>query len=326
MVNVLIYGAGSIGSYVGYLLSEITPDGASIENVALLGRKSHVQKIIEQGLRIDYPDGRSLLMPFKHCFSCLEELIDSDFFPEVVILCVKSYSLRGVLDEITAHDILYGKLKHASFILLMNGMGNREVFNPPSADVFEGVTSIGVNFPEDGHIELKGMGKTVLEDGINPKLKRFMKERFEEKGFEIEFSRNFNTHQWNKLFVNSVINPITALTRKQNGIVLFPQLVDTVERIVEECVSVASKEGCEADKDSVLNFVYSVSSKTKMNTSSMLQDVLRGKMTEIDSINGYVVRIARKHAITVPVNEALYALIKSIENGKNSVARGSEND
>lgn len=314
MVNVLIYGAGAIGSYVGYILSEITPDGATIDNVALLGRRGHVQKIINEGLIIDCLDDQSSLIPFNYCFSSLEELIDSDFFPEVVILCVKSYSLRGVLDEITAHDMLYGKLKDASFILLMNGMGNREVFNPPYGDVFEGLTSIGVNFPEDGHIELKGIGKTVLEDGINPKLKRFMKERFEEKGFEIEFSRTFKAHQWNKLFVNSVINPITALTRQQNGIVLSPQLVDTVERIVEECVSVAGKEGCIADKNSVMNFVYSVSSKTKMNTSSMLQDVLKGKMTEIDSINGYVVRMARKHAIPVPVNEALYALVKSIKN------------
>jgi 2-dehydropantoate 2-reductase len=313
MVNVLIYGAGAIGSFVGYLLSEPAEEGAAIENVALLGRRSHVQKIINVGLRIDYPGGQSSLMPFKYCFSCLEELRDSNFFPDVVILCVKSYSLERVLDEITACDVLKGKLKDSDFILLMNGMGNRVLFNPPSGDVFEGVTSIGVNFPKDGQIELKGIGKTVLEDGINAKLKRFMKERFEEKGFEIEFSRNFKSHQWNKLFVNSVINPITALTRKQNGIVLSLQLEDTVEKIVEECVSVACKEECEADKNGVLNFVYSVSSRTKMNTSSMLQDVLKGRTTEIDSINGYVVRMARKHAIPVPVNEAFYALIKSVE-------------
>ena len=69
-----------------------------------------------------------------------------------------------------------------------------------------------------------------------------MKERFEEKGFEIEFAKDFRSYQWNKLFVNSVINPITALTRKQNSVVISVSLKNTVERLVEECVSVADKE------------------------------------------------------------------------------------
>jgi 2-dehydropantoate 2-reductase len=310
MANAMIYGAGAIGSFVGYLLSEVEED-SSIENVALLGRKSHIQEIIKAGLRVDLPEGHKCLW-FRHCFSSPVELCSSNFFPDIVIVCVKTYSLKRVLDEIMASGALNGNLENADFVLLMNGMGNREAFKLTSHDVFEGITSIGVNFPEDGSIELKGRGKTIFEEGIGQEIKQFMKEMFDEKGFEIEFAKDFKNRQLNKLFVNSVINPITAMTRKHNGIVLSKCLEDTVERLVEECVSVAAKEGCEADKDIVLDFVRSIASKTSMNTSSMLQDVQRGRMTEIDSINGYVIRLARKHGIKVPANETLYSLVKSM--------------
>ena len=80
MVNILIYGAGAIGSFVGYLLSQTTRDEvAAIESVALLGRKSHVQTIRKAGLRICFPEGhRSLIC--KQCFSSLDELRDLTSF------------------------------------------------------------------------------------------------------------------------------------------------------------------------------------------------------------------------------------------------------
>lgn len=312
MENVMIYGAGAIGSFVGYLLSEIAED-TPIENVALLGRKTHIQKIIKAGLRIDFQKEHKCLR-FRHCFFNPDELCSSSFFPDLVILCVKTYSLQRALYEITASRALNMNLKNADFLLLMNGMGNREVFKLTSHNVFEGITSIGINFPEDGSIELKGKGKTVFEEGIWSEIKHFMKEMFEEKGFEIEFANDFKNRQWDKLFVNSVINPITALTRKHNGIVLSKYLEEAVEKIIEECVNVAAEDGREADKDIVLDLVRSIASKTFMNTSSMLQDVQNGRMTEIDSINGYVIRLARKLGIKVPANETLYALVKSVEN------------
>lgn len=313
MVNVLIYGAGAIGSLVGYLLSEIgESQEKAIENVALLGRKSHIQKIKESGLRIKFFDHESYFI-FNNCFSNLNDLKSSVFSPDIVVVCVKTYSLARLYQNLITSGLLSGKLKSVDFILLMNGMGNREIFASTSGHVYEGVTSNGVKFSEDGLIELKGKGETVFDDAINPAIKNFMKRRFEEKGFEIEFAADFKNYQWNKLFVNSVINPITALTRKQNGIVLSKYLEKTVEKIVEECVSVAIKEGCQSDKNSVLNIVYSVASKTFLNTSSMLQDLGKGKKTEIDSINGYVIVLAKKYAITVPVNETLYSLVKLIE-------------
>jgi 2-dehydropantoate 2-reductase len=313
MTNVLIYGAGAIGSFMGYLFSEIDGNnGRMIENVALLGKRSHIQKIKESGLRINFQES-SQLFRFQYCFSSLEALKESEFSPSLIIVCVKTYSLSRAFNEIKASGMFMGKLKDVTFILLMNGMGNREVFDIESCTVHEGITSIGVLFSEDGLIELRGEGKTVLEDSLDAGIKEFIEARFKEKRFEIEFASDFKTQQWNKLITNAVINPITAITREKNGIVLSVELEYVVEKIIEECLSVAKEEGYPFSKTRVLESVLSVASKTFMNTSSMLQDVLNEKRTEIESINGYVIKLADEHAILVPVNKTLAALLKVME-------------
>lgn len=320
MTNVLIYGAGAIGSFVGYLLRTLSQsDGPEIENVALLGRASHMQKILKDGLRINFPDSSHFpdstqLLQFKYCFENLDDLKESDFHPELVIVCVKTYSLPNVCIELKESGLLQERLKNAMFLLLMNGMGSKETFEKMTGlspgRVQEGITSVGVRFTGDGLIELKGLGKTIIGGEIRAKggqsQKEFLEFRFRESGLEIEFAPDFKRHQWDKLFVNSVINPITAITGQENGIVLSNQLRGTVQNIIREGVRVAQREGLEADVDRILEVVYSVAEKTSHNTSSMLQDVQKKKMTEIDSINGYIIQLARKYDIKVPVNEALY--------------------
>jgi len=187
MADVLIYGAGAIGSFMGYLLSE-APQAADgrIENVALLGREGHMKTIKDLGLQIDLPEGRKLVQ-FKHCFTDLDDLKASDFYPEIIIVCVKTYSLPTVCKELAESGMQQGRLKSAHFILLMNGMGNREVFDEldlPASQVLEGITSLGVKFPEDGLAQLKGKGKTILEGKIAEDKKKFLRDRFLEKGFD----------------------------------------------------------------------------------------------------------------------------------------------
>jgi len=326
MADILINGAGAIGSFMGYLLSDPrNSSGGTIENVALLGRKSHINRINDLGLQISIMEKETRLQ-FKYCFADLADLKSSDFFPKIVIICVKTYSLSVVCDELRKSGLLQERLRNAIFILLMNGMGNREAFDElelSDSQVLEGITSLGVKFSEDGMVELKGKGKTIIEKKIEGDMKKFMEVRFQEKGFEIEFAPDFRSHQYSKLFANAVINPITALTRRQNGIVLSPLLKNTVQGVVREAVTVAVMDGIKRDERSVMEMVYSVAEKTCGNTSSMLQDILNGRMTEIDSINGYIIRLARKHKIEVPVNEALYELVKSATGVDQTTAKRS---
>jgi len=317
MADVLIYGAGAIGSFMGYILGEISEkDDGRIENVALLGREDHVKAIREHGLQIDSIDlaeGKKTLK-FRHCFASLEDLSNCDFHPEIVVVCVKTHSLPAACRELKQSGLLEKKLKGARFILLMNGMGNSEVFmqlDLPKHSVLEGITSMGVRFTGAGRVELKGIGKTIMEDKMSEAERNFLEQSFSEKGFEIEFAGNFREHQYNKLFVNAVINPITALTRQKNSIVLSPALKSTVQGVVAEAMKVAAAEGIVRTEKEVTDVVYSVAVKTSANTSSMLQDVLKGRKTEIEAINGYIIRQALKNGIETPVNEALYGLVKS---------------
>lgn len=330
MTKVLIYGAGAIGSFFGYLLSDL--EGATgggegigpyqVEKVALLGRPGHVERIRERGLLVTLAEGESpLSIRFRHCFADLGEFAESEFDPEVVVVTVKTYSLAAIAKEIRESGLLAGKLSDARFVLLMNGMGNRERFDLPDNPVYEAITSVGVVFAGDGKIELKGRGKTVFEAGIGEDLSRFIGTRLAEKGFSAEFAQDFKAKQWMKLFANAVINPITALTREKNGIVLSPHLAPIVERIVGECVAVARAEGERFDELDVLEFVRAVAEKTSANTSSMLQDVLRGRETEIDAINGYVLDRAREHGIEAPGNEVMYGMVNAVEEGVESGER-----
>jgi len=210
--------------------------------------------------------------------------------------------------------LLEERLKEARFILLMNGMGNREALLNCGLDsprLFEAITSFGVVLAGEGRIELKGRGKTVIQDGMGREEMDFLTERLSEKGFEIEFSRDFSRQQYQKLLVNAAINPITALTRRQNSIILSPVLKSTVERVVAEAVAVAAADGVAIQEMEAFNLVLSVAERTAANTSSMLQDVLRGRRTEIEAINGYIVRQGKKHGIAVPANEALYGMVKA---------------
>jgi 2-dehydropantoate 2-reductase len=315
--EVLIYGAGAIGSFLGYILSK-GEDGEMEQRVALLGREAHMRAVRDRGLHVDLGE-RSEVLRFKHCFSCLDDLKASDFRPKIVIVCVKTHSLPEVCRELQESGLLDERLKEATFILLMNGMGNREIFADGAfgpARLYEGITSFGVLLAGEGRIELKGRGKTVFEVGLAQEERRLLVERFSEKGFEIEFSADFRRQQFNKLLVNSAINPITALTRRQNGVILSPALRNTVQRVVAEAVAVAAEEGLAISEEEARALVLSVAEKTAANTSSMLQDVLRGRRTEIEAINGYIVRRAGEHGIATPVNEALYALVKAAGAGK----------
>lgn len=316
MSDILIYGAGAIGSFLGYLLAEVPADeGRKVRNVALLGRAGHIRTIRERGLQIDMT-GQALkkMLYFEHCFASLEELNASNFAPKLIIVCVKTHALPALCRELMQSGLLQSRLKDASFILLMNGMGNRDVFrmlNLPASRVLEGIAIMGVRFAENGRIELKGMGKAILEEGLAEEEEKELRLRFAEKGFEIEFSKNFKENQYSKLFANAAINPITALTHQKNSIVLSQALRNTVRGLISEAVKVAAKDDIIRDEDEVLKEVYSVADKTRENTSSMLQDVLNGKKTEIDAINGYIISQAKKHDIDVPINEVLCELVKA---------------
>ncbi len=227
MTKVLIYGAGAIGSFFGYLLSGGnrkmgggTEGGARpvVEEVALPGEARPRRE--DQGPGpggLFAPGDKPLSIRFSHAFTGLGEFAESEFAPRSSSSTVDSRPAGG-REGAEGVEASGGEALDARFILLMNGMGNPERFDLPGARVYEGTTSMGVVFSGDGRIELKGRGKTVFEAGIGEDLELFIGSRLAEKGFSAEFALEFRRQQWMKLFANAVINPITALTRGRTGL------------------------------------------------------------------------------------------------------------
>ncbi|HLD82850.1 MAG TPA: ketopantoate reductase C-terminal domain-containing protein, partial [Candidatus Omnitrophota bacterium] len=133
-------------------------------------------------------------------------------------------------------------------------------------------------------------------------------------GLETRISRDIKSLLWSKLIINAGINALTAVTRLNNGrLVEFEGTRKILRELVTEAVRVAKRKRIKLIYDDPLAKVEAVCEATATNVSSMLQDALRKKRTEIDFINGVIVRQGQESGIPVPANSMLVDLVKTIE-------------
>ncbi|GAG22144.1 unnamed protein product, partial [marine sediment metagenome] len=183
-----------------------------------------------------------------------------------------------------------------------------------------GVTSHGATLLKTAHIRYAGRGKTFIGrvDGrITEDLKQIQRV-FNEAKIETEISKDINNLIWNKLIVNVGINALTAITRLKNGELLnYQGTKDIMSGAVKEAIQVARAVNVKLSYKDSMSKVEAVCRATKDNISSMLQDVLRGKKTEIDFINGAIVKLGKKYQIPTTINDFLTKLVKVIESSFN---------
>jgi 2-dehydropantoate 2-reductase len=232
---------------------------------------------------------------------------------DLVVICVKSYDTKSA---ITAARSLVGE--DTAVLTLQNGIGNieliSEVVGPEK--VIGGITNMGATLLDTGKIRHAGKGETVLGriDGKIPVEIRSIREVFNRAGLETRISRDIKGFLWSKLLINAGINPLTAITRLNNGRLLdFEGTRKIISLAVSEGTKVAKRKRIKLIYDDPLAKVEAVCQATSGNISSMLQDVLRKKPTEIDFINGVIVRQAQELGIPAPVNSLLFDLVKTIE-------------
>lgn len=197
-------------------------------------------------------------------------------------------------------------------ILLHNGMGTLEELNSLRQPKLLGVTTHAVK--RDGNVMVHvAHGTTHIGPG-NAAGSDFsgLADVLHQALADVAWHDNIIPASWNKLAVNCVINPLTALYNCLNG-----ELKNHREEVVSICQEVAQvmeREGHHTSPESLLDYVEQVISSTAANVSSMLQDVRVERHTEIDYITGYLLRRARAHGLSLPVNSRLYELIKRKEN------------
>ncbi len=239
---------------------------------------------------------------------------------EVLILCVKAN------DTAVAAATLKDDISPESHLLtLQNGLGNVETLSEffGSHRIFAGVTSHGATLLEPGHVRHAGYGEIWMGGADGPGSSQASTEKLQNlaatlnrAGLQAQVVGDIQSILWRKLVVNVGINALTAILGVPNGALLtIPECQNVMDGAVEEAVQVARGCGIHLDVSEEIERVRAVCRTTATNISSMLQDVKRKKKTEIDQINGAVVRTAARLGMASPVNEVLTALVRGLEAG-----------
>jgi len=236
----------------------------------------------------------------------------------LVIMCVKSYSTEEAAKAIKE------LVSEKTYVLsLQNGIGNVQILNDHFGPerVIAGITNHGSTLLDIGHVRHAGKGDTIIgkpggkyQGAIREAANILIK-----AGFDTKVSKDIDSVVWSKLLINVGINALTAVTRLNNGrLVEYEETRSLLRSAVQEAVKIIKRKRIKLAYDDPIQKVESVAKATATNVSSMLQDVLNKKRTEIDFINGAILRQARSLGIPTPVNEVLTNLVKTIESSYDS--------
>jgi 2-dehydropantoate 2-reductase len=300
-MKIAIMGAGAMGSLFG---AHLTLAGEEVWLVDV--RKEQTQAIASNGLSLE-EKGKVRQVPMN-----ATDDIRAVGKADLVIFFVKAYHTEKAVT-----DAFVLQKEDTAFLTLQNGLGNEEAICKyvDPRKVMLGVTNHGATLLGPGRIRHAGWGKTYLGElngEITGRLKRIA-EVFSRADLETEVAAEINAIVWNKLFVNVGINALTALTGLRNGQLLeHPETLQLLEILVAEAAEVARKKGIRIEGDPV-EHAKRVAEATRENRSSMGQDFDNHRKTEIDAINGAVVREAKKLAMSAPCNQTVTNLIRVIE-------------
>jgi 2-dehydropantoate 2-reductase len=295
-MRITVFGAGAVGSAVGGLLSKE-------HRVTLIARTEHVDAIHARGLHLIgavdelfHPEARA----------SVEGLGEQD----LVLITTKAYDTAAAVQEIVP---LVGR--GTLVVSLQNGLGNMDILSAafgPRAVV--GVPFLGATYMGPGQVRLAGLGEIVLgsPSGRNEGVD-LVREVLGGTGMTARSSDDIDAVVWLKAIVNASVNPITALVRRENGFILgSEELLELSGAACREGARAAEANGVALGCDDPFAKVLAVLRTTATNRSSMLQDVLRSKRTEIDQINGALVGQGEAQGVTMPVNRTLWALVRSL--------------
>ncbi|MDD5348408.1 MAG: 2-dehydropantoate 2-reductase, partial [Candidatus Omnitrophica bacterium] len=300
-MKIVIVGPGALGSLIAALLTKTK------EDIWLLDKDEARAALLERkGLRLE---GLASMEAKVNASADPKEIGAAD----LVILCVKSYDTKKAMT--LARPLVP---ERGAVLTLQNGIGNIEIANEVMGEerVIGGVTIVGATLVDTGVVRYTGKGETVIGkiDGSITVELRTIRELFIRAGLQTRISRDIKGALWSKLVINAGINALTALTRLPNGKLLDYEGTRTVMRqAVTEAVKVAKRKRIKLTYDDPLSKVEAVCEATAGNISSMLQDVLKKRRTEIDAINAVIVRHGQESGIPVPVNTLLVELVKTIE-------------
>ena len=230
---------------------------------------------------------------------------------DVLIIAVKAYDTKAMAASYRRMVPL-----ETSVLSLQNGLGNIETLQSVlKNEVLAGSTTEGAFSLGPGFVVHTGRGLTVIGDpqGTKSDTGLRIKIAFEDAGFQTKISSNMAGVLWTKAIVNAAINPLSGLTRLPNGALAKSAEIRKIGfRVMDEGISVSRAERVRLAGDP-RKLWRRILLSTKANKSSMLQDIERGKMTEIRQLNGAILARGKKRGVETPINGILTKLVLGIE-------------
>jgi 2-dehydropantoate 2-reductase len=280
--------------------------------VTLIGRQPHVEAITRNGL---FLEGLNFQQQIPVSASTQ---LSAAHDAEIVLLCVKTLDT-----EQAAKSLVPYLAPGAVVISLQNGVDNVErIRSVAKIDAFAAVVYVAAAMTAPGRVKHSGRGDLILgdlpgraeEDGHRRRQLERIAPLFERAGVPCRVSENVEGELWMKMITNCAYNPVSALGRARYHRTTGNRWTrEVMVKVIEEGMAVARAAGVRLPEVSMVETVLEISETMANATSSTAQDLARGKLTEIDSLNGYLVRRGAELGVPTPVNQTLHALVKLLE-------------
>ncbi len=294
-LKLAVMGAGAVGCYYGGMLARAGHD------VTLIARPVHVAAIAQTGLRLQTAAfDEQVRLTASSDASAVQGA-------SLVLFCVKS------LDTESAGAQIKPYLAPDTLVLcLQNGVDNADRLRSvlPQHAVAAAVVYVATEMAGPGHLRHHGRGELVIEPSSGAEA---VAQALAAAGIPTQISDNVRGELWAKLIINCAYNAVSAITQLPYGKTGVGEgMPDVIRDVVAECLAVAKAEGVQVagDVDASIRKIFET---MPAQFSSTAQDLARGKRSEIDFLNGLVVRRGDALGIATPANRVLWALVKLME-------------
>ncbi len=298
--RIAVVGAGAVGGYFGGMFVRA---GAP---VVMIGRQQFVDAVKQNGLVLDRSQERERIS--VEATADMSSVRDA----RLILFCVKSMDTPFAATQMAPF-----LAKDATIVSLQNGVNNVDQIRE-AADVsaVSAAVYIAVSVPEPGHIKHLARGDIIV--GPPNEETKYVADIFGRAGIRCEISNNIEGELWAKLLCNCALNAISALGQARYGqIAESNDARQVMQSVVEEVLAVARAAKVIlpdiADAKAGMAAAMEIATQMAGALSSTAQDLNRGRPTEIDSLNGYVSRRGAELGVNVPVNHALFTLVKLAE-------------
>ena len=298
--RIAVVGAGAVGGYFGGMFARA---GAP---TVFIGRKHFADAVNSKGLVLDKSEGQERITATA--------TVDMSTVRDcsLILFCVKANDTLA-----TAKQMAPFVRPDATIVCLQNGVDNADqVLATANVAVVPAAVYVAVSVPESGRVKHLARGDLII--GPSSEKTTELADLFIRAGISCQISENIEGELWLKLLRNCALNAISALGHSRYGqIAQSEDAKQLMQDIVDEVLAVARAARVVMpgvhDRDSGMAAAMEIATQMTDAFSSTAQDLNRGRPTEIDALNGYIARRGAALGVPVPVNHALFTLVKLVE-------------